>query len=93
MSMSAAHGSNQSSRTCLLCSHGSADPDYVAGDPTRVRCFACFRAVRSQREDSQVDPPVSLQPQVRSELTEQQISHRRRMLEFALMQGRNAASR
>lgn len=91
MSMSAANDSN---RTSTSCSHRSADPDNLAVHTDRVRCLECFRAERERgAQDRDVDPPVILQSPLRSELTDQQISHRRRMLAFALMQGGHAASR
>jgi hypothetical protein len=97
MSLSTAHESTTSYRICISCAIRRAHwpcPEDGTGDD-RVRCLECFRAERAQkqRDDVPVEPPAILRSPFDATLTEQQLSHRRRMLAFALMQGTHAASR
>jgi len=89
--------STTSCRICMSCAIRRARWPRAGelADDDQVRCLECFRAERAQeqREEVPVESPGILRSPFEGRLTDQQLSHRRRMLAFALMQGSHAASR
>jgi hypothetical protein len=98
MSTSAAHESKKLRRNCESCRLRKARFRYrgiVRTDRDHTLCFACYRAVRDRRRAQMLAErqPAMLRSPFGRVLTESQVDHRRRMLDFAMNRGTYAANR
>ena len=98
MSASAAHESKKLRRNCESCRLRKARFEYrgvVRADRDHTLCFECYRAVRNRRRAGILAErqPAILRSSFERVLTESQVAHRRRMLDFAMNQGTYAANR
>jgi hypothetical protein len=97
MSASAAYESKTLRRSCESCRLRKARFQYrgvVRADRDHTLCFECYRAVRNRRRVQMLtERPAMLRSPLRRVLTESQVAHRRRMLDFVMNEGTHAANR
>ncbi len=98
MSASAAHESKALRRNCESCRLRKARFQFrglVRADRDHTLCFECYRAVRNRRRAQMLRErqPAMLRSPFRRVLTESQVAHRRRMLDFVMNEGTHAANR